>query len=737
MVLTRYSLLVVFLFSFCWAQAQQREDSIKTKQLDEVLIRSNRFRQSGQMPKVQGTYLWTGKKNEVINVENLDVNVADKTPRQIFSRVPGVFVYDMDGTGNQTNISTRGLDPHRGWEYNIRKNGIITNSDMYGYPASHYSMPMEAVERIEMVRGTGSLQYGAQFGGMLNYVSKRPDSTRAITFESINTIGSFNMMSSYNAIGGTVGKFQYYAYFNKRVSDGYRTDNRTDYDAQSFMVVYSPSTNVKLKAELARSNYIYQIPGPLTDSMFRADPKQSSRTRNYFNPEIYVPSFSLDWKLTDRTYLSWVVSAVLGVRNSVQFDKLATVKDAIDPVTLNYAGRQVDIDHFNSYTSELRVLHQYNLGGTQNALSAGVQVFNNDLHRQQLGKGTSGSDFDLTLVDPAWGRDLHFKTQNIAIFAENTFGLLPNLSVTPGVRMEIGQSDFSGTIGYYDQNELPNTISHNFPLFGVSMDYALRPNHNFYAGWSQAYRPVLFKDIIPASTYELIDKDLKDAFGYNFEAGYRGTIKDLKWDIGVFQLRYDNRIGSLEQTNPDNGLTYIYRTNIGNSVTNGAEIFIEYNYPISNRASFSLFTSTALFDARYKNAVLRSGRNGGGSSQSENIDISGNKVETVPDLITRNGFTFRYSRASITFLYSYTSESYADALNTETPTKSGAVGLVPSYGLLDINASVRITQSLMVRLNINNVTDLQYFTKRPTMYPGVGVWSSDGRSVNVTVALKI
>ena len=43
---------------------------------------------------------------------------------------------------------------------------------MYGYPASHYSMPMEAVDHIELVRGTGSLQYGAQFGGMLNYVTK-------------------------------------------------------------------------------------------------------------------------------------------------------------------------------------------------------------------------------------------------------------------------------------------------------------------------------------------------------------------------------------------------------------------------------------------------------------------------------------------------------------------------------------------------------------------------------------
>lgn len=118
----------------------------------------------------------------------------------------------MDGTGNQMNISTRGLDPHRSWEFNNRKDGVITNSDMYGYPASHYNIPMEAVERIELVRGTGSLQYGAQFGGMLNYISKQPDTTKKVALESINTLGSYGLVSTYNAVSGKINKFRYSAW---------------------------------------------------------------------------------------------------------------------------------------------------------------------------------------------------------------------------------------------------------------------------------------------------------------------------------------------------------------------------------------------------------------------------------------------------------------------------------------------------------------------------------------------
>lgn len=156
----------VFLSTIVWGQ--EASDTLRSKRLDEVEVKGQRLYDLERLPDSQGTNLWSGKKNEVINIQSLNANIAEKTGRQIFAKVPGVFVYDMDGSGNQMNISTRGLDPHRGWEFNIRRNGAITNSDIYAYPASHYSIPMEAVDRIELIRGTGSLQYGAQFGGMLN-----------------------------------------------------------------------------------------------------------------------------------------------------------------------------------------------------------------------------------------------------------------------------------------------------------------------------------------------------------------------------------------------------------------------------------------------------------------------------------------------------------------------------------------------------------------------------------------
>lgn len=718
----------MFLSACCVTAEAQVDDSIRTKRLGEVIVQGEKLFTVERLPKIQGTYLWTGKKNEVINVQKLDANITEKTARQIFSKVPGVFVYDMDGSGNQINISTRGLDPHRGWEFNIRKNGIITNSDMYGYPASHYSMPMEAVERIELIRGTGSLQYGAQFGGMLNYVSKEADTTDVFHFESINAVGSFNTLSTYHAVSGAIGKITYNAYYNKRTSDGYREDSRSISDAQSFMVTYAPSGNVRLKAEVARSSFLYRMPGPLTDSMFRVDPRQATRSRNYYSPEIYVPSLTLDWHLTSRTRLSWVVSAVLGERNSVMYNQPATVADVIDPATLQYAPRTVDVDHYRSYTSELRMLHYYGLGNVPGVFTGGLQVMNNDQHRRQLAQGTTGSDFDLSVTDGIWGRDLHFKTRNIAVFAENSFQLSPSLALTPGVRVEIGQTDMTGIINYYDPGELPRTIEHHFPLFGINAEYTLKNGNNFYAGWSQAYRPVIFQDVIPATPFEKADKNLKDAYGYNLEAGFRGNFQAFRWDISAFSLRYNNRTGTVAG-DATGGAFNVLRTNIGNSITNGVELFLEYPLFQGRNSAVTLFSSTAFFDSEYLHARVRSG--------NDNIDISGNRIESVPEVVTRNGVTLQYMDFSLSFLYSYTGESFADPLNSIEPSPSGSVGIVPSYGLLDINASLRLFTKLMLRLNVSNATDKQYFTKRPEFYPGPGVWPSDGRSLNFSVAFRL
>jgi Fe(3+) dicitrate transport protein len=158
-------------------------------------------------------------------------------------------------------------------------------------------------------------------------------------------------------------------------------------------------------------------------------------------------------------------------------------------------------------------------------------------------------------------------------------------------------------------------------------------------------------------------------------------------------------------------------------------MFVQGDFSLGEKASLSLFTSTSYMDARYQGATIRSG--------NENVSIDGNKVESVPAWISRNGFTVKYSVFSLSALYSYTAKSFADALNTVTPNASGSIGLVPSYQILDLNFAVQLSEKIKLQFNANNVLDKQYFTKRPQFYPGPGIWPSDGRTFSGTVTIKI
>jgi Fe(3+) dicitrate transport protein len=134
-------------------------------------------------------------------------------------------------------------------------------------------------------------------------------------------------------------------------------------------------------------------------------------------------------------------------------------------------------------------------------------------------------------------------------------------------------------------------------------------------------------------------------------------------------------------------------------------------------------------DGRYLNGTAKAG--------NINIPLEGNKIESVPDWNLRNGIQFIHKTVQLSLLHSFVSKSFADPLNTIVPPEStAAVGIVPSYTLLDMNASVTIKSGFIVKLSLNNMCNRQYFTKRPMFYPGPGIWPSDGRNFTITTILK-
>jgi len=698
-----------------------------------------------RMPEVKNNVLFSGKKNEVIKLSNITGNFATNSAREIFSRVPGVTVWENEGSGIQINVGVRGLSPNRSWELNTRQNGYDISSDVFGYPEAYYNPPLDAVESVELIRGGASLQYGPQFGGMLNYVLKR-EKEKTFSFETQNTVGSYNLMSSYNAIGGKINKFSYYAYNHSRSADGWRENNEYKVRNSHVFLQYEFTENTKISVEYTNMNYQLQQPGGLTDEQFNSNARQSSRERNWFGAPWNVFALNFDTKLATNLTSNTKVFGLVGERNSIGFTATPNIEDAVNPLTNSLENRAVDRDFYKNFGIENRNVFTYNLGKTKNNLAFGTRLYRANTQRQQQGVGTTGSDFDLS-IEGNYPRDLNYYTNNITFFAENQFKVSDFFSITPGVRYEHINSTAEGQFGVSANNpvDLSNReITRNIPLFGLGLEYKINST-NIYANISQAYRPVLFSDLTPPAVTDVIDPNLKDADGFNADLGYRGNVKNyFNFDFSLFYLSYNNRIGGTRQfinNDPTQG-TFLFRTNLGETVNKGIESFFNFNVTRfleieNNYGNLDLFATLSFIDSRYTDFKTTSVSGTAPNATVTEGNLSGNRVENAPRYIHNFGITWSNNQFSSTLQYKMSGRIFTDANNTVAPSANGVTGLLDGYNLLDLSTEYKFLKNYNIRAGINNLTNETYATRRATGYPGPGILPGEGRTFFVSIGAKL
>jgi Fe(3+) dicitrate transport protein len=723
------------------AQLQENESKAihfeleeETYQLKDIQVVASRgVRGNEHLAEVDGYSINATKKNEVIKLDNLNANLAMNNSRQIFSRTPGISVWENDGSGVQLGVASRGLSPNRSWEFNTRMNGYDITPDPMGYPEAYYTPPMEVVDRIEIVRGASSLQYGSQFGGLMNFVLRKPDISTRFTVESQNTTGSNGLFSTFNYIGGTEGRLSYTAYYQKRMGNGWRENSRFNTDHAHLELSFAVTNKLKVGVEATYMMTEIQQAGGLADAQFAQDARQSLRSRNWFSTPWFIPSINAEYIFSPKTKLSFKVFSTIAERNSVGNVRPITEADNLTSL------RQIDRDFYTTLGSEIRLLTDYTLLGKENTLATGLRYFRGHIDRKQQGRGSNGTKMDFDLSEGAYPRDLDFTNINQAAFVENIFRFNPKFLMTLGARVENIASTMEGQFSLTNGNPIllsPITRHRSFMIFGGGLEYHLSPQTEFYSNISQAYRPVLISDLTPPATTDVIDENLQDARGYNFDFGYRGKVGNFfNFDVDYFYVNYDNRIGTITQTNAENQ-RYQFRTNLGRSVSQGFEGYVEFDpvtafFKKSKVGYLSFFASIAYIDAVYrdfKTTVV--------NEQIVESNLSGKRVENAPRKINRFGVTYNKKGFSMTWQLSDIGKAYADASNTEVANATATTGVIPAYTVQDLSASFKFLKHYNVKAGVNNLTDERYFTRRAGGYPGPGLMPADGRTFYVSAGVK-
>lgn len=698
-------------------------------------------------PAISGVTLLSSKTINVIDLKKCLANHASNNARELFKTVPGLNIWENDNSGIQLNIGGRGLNPNRTSNFNTRQNGYDISADALGYPETYYTPPAQSLQRIEVLRGAASLQFGTQFGGMLNFVMKQGARDKCFEFVTENTYGGFNFFNTFNSIGGTVakGKLNYYAFYQYKRGDGWRPNANFEVHNGYVQLEYKPTKKLSIRAEQTIMQYVAHQPGGLTDIEFNTNARQSKRERNWFRVNWNLSALILDYKFSSFTQLN--------IRNFALFAGRQSLGN-LEAINRPDYGEARDLikGRYMNFGNETRLVHRYKFLKGISALVTGVRIYRGYTEQQQgySNRNNTGtlSDFNFTAAPKGILKsDYTFPSFNFAVFAENYFSITEKFSVTPGIRFEYIHTEATGY--YQDLAVVPSatgwdtlknegideyrTNSRSIFLAGIGLSYKLSKNLEIYGNFSQNYRGINFNDMRISNPNQEIDPNLKDEYGFNADLGFRGSYKGLfNFNITLFYLNYNRRIGNIqsERPNKDNPLIiepYTLRTNVGNARVIGAEFFIEADFwklfSKSNQTPFSLnvYTNFSLLDGRY--------------TKTDNSFAANKQLEFVAPIILRTGISFAYKELKLSYQYSFTSQHYSDATNAEW-VPNAVVGVVPSYGVMDLTASYQ-WKWFTLQTGINNFTNEVYFTRRAASYPGPGILPADGLSFYVTLRFEI
>ncbi|MDB4180503.1 TonB-dependent receptor [Flavobacteriaceae bacterium] len=683
---------------------------------------------------VVGTSLYAGKKSEVILVNQSMANLASNNSRQIYSQVAGLNIFQNDDAGLQIHIGGRGLDPNRTSNFNTRQNGYDMSADVLGYPESYYSPPAEALEEIQIVRGAASLQYGTQFGGLVNFILKKPVKNKFMQVIARNTLGSYGLYTNFTSVSGTNKKLSYFAYVNTKKGDGFRDNSSYDSTNSHLYLAYDFNQKTKLSSEVSYLTYLAQQAGGLSDSMFNQSPFQSNRARNWFELKWFLYNIKLEHKISEKTNFSFNFFGLNSQRNAlgVRYNRV----DQID------SGEERDLikGDFNNYGFESRLLHNYNFLNKKSIFLFGLKYYkSNNTSVQGPGTDGYGPNFDFQYQDyPYYNNQSNYKypNQNISLFTENIFYISDRFSLTPGIRYENIKTESDG---YYSQINFDNagnvifdntvfenqTRKRSFLLFGLGGSYKPNKYIEMYANASQNYRSVTFSDISIFNPAFVIDPDISDEKGYTIDLGIRGNNKKLiSYDISLFHLFYNDRIGFTQIVSPDGNIKS-QRGNVGNAVIFGIESIIDFNlnkiFIRDNNFIFNYFINTSVIESEY--------------IKSETNGIAGKRLEFVPKLNIKTGTKIGYKNLLLNIQYTYLSNQFTDSSNSIESNLSGVIGQIPAYDILDFSSSYRL-KNYKLEFGINNILDNHYFVRRATGYPGPGIIPSPPRNYYITLELK-
>jgi iron complex outermembrane receptor protein len=226
------------------------------------------------------------------------------TLQEYLRRLPGVTLNDEQGNSFQPGVQLRGfqVSPVTGVPQGISVfvDGVRVNEPTVE-EVNFDLIPLDDVERIELIRGPSAVFGRNTLGGSLNIITKRGGDKSEITTQAEG--GSFGRQKYRASLGGASGPIDYYVAGSLLREDGWRDLGAAKLDKAFGKLGYrGGDTDVTLSFQYANNRI--QQPGSLPPDDLKEDRTRNFTGGDFFAPRLYLTTLNARQALGDETALS-------------------------------------------------------------------------------------------------------------------------------------------------------------------------------------------------------------------------------------------------------------------------------------------------------------------------------------------------------------------------------------------------------------------------------------------------
>ena len=482
--------------------------------------------------------------------------------QEALTRLPGVTLADEQGNSQQHDLSFRGFQATSvtgvPQGISVFVDGVRVNEPTVE-EVNFDLLPLEDIERIEVIRGPAVLFGRNTLGGAINIITRRGQEARELEPEI--EAGSFGRRSYRLRVSGPATPLDYYVSGTFLEEDGWREQSRVRLGKLfAKLGLRYGDTDVTLSYQRAQ-NRVEQA-GSLPQSELERDRRQNFTGGDFFKPLANVVTLNARQLLGESTSLG--LNAFVRTLDAEQFNVNLLATNTRSFTHTASAGTTVQLDH------------DTRLGGRADRITLGLEYLHHDVGVSVFQEQPAGA----RVLDSRVRDDQHAW----ALFAQNTLelarGLLRKndaLVLTTAARFDwlrhqIGDASPAGTRPSSDGT---STFSRLNPRVGLN--YNLSPAAGFYAAYAQGFRAPAFLELTCANPGAVCpglqagvapDPPLAPVVVDHYEVGAR--LQPAAWlslDLALFRSDARDDIFSVSPT----GTTGVFFQNVGATRRQGAE----------------------------------------------------------------------------------------------------------------------------------------------------------------------